>query len=277
MRPTYAVHIQLEKAMHCDGRPCQESGGQQPSHDVVQHREGVQSSSGTAAVAATDQIVNSRMKEEPESAGKADARFEATENAQFKLSPSKAQELSNPTQIGFELDPASNRTGSRQEQKQLRDAEVPSPKNLLLMVHDPGLSVPHDGRGSFLKTTVLIAIHPHAPDERVWMRVAKLDTGAKVNLISQRVVKECRLTTENYDGQGLQPLGPTAIDPIGLTTFEWHVCQRQRTYRTTFAILKDDDCGDFDIILSEKAIGEIGFYMVNHEVFWLGLGLRRGL
>ncbi|KAL9024266.1 MAG: hypothetical protein Q9196_006639 [Gyalolechia fulgens] len=113
-------------------------------------------------------------------------------------------------------------------------------------------------------TTFLMAIH--RPEGQTIIRVAKLDTGAKVNLISRELVTSIGLHVEAYTGQDIQPIGPP-VSPKGQVTLDWHVSGKRPSHKTTFLILEDSQF--FDILLSEQEIQKHGFFVRNSEVYYL--------
>ena len=115
------------------------------------------------------------------------------------------------------------------------------------------------------KTTFRMVIH--RGDGQVAQRVGKLDTGSKVNVISKQVVTSLGLPMEPYKGPFIAPIG-APVHPVGETEIDWHVASRGKTYTTKFAVLDDNLTKDFDALLSEDTVKEIGFYKVNNTV-WL--------
>ncbi|KAL8939488.1 MAG: hypothetical protein Q9211_002719 [Gyalolechia sp. 1 TL-2023] len=125
---------------------------------------------------------------------------------------------------------------------------------------------PKGSRSSLpVPTTFLMAIH--RPEGQTIIHVAKLDTGAKVNLISRKLVTSIGLHVEAYTGQALQPIGPP-VSPEGQVTLDWHVSGKNTTHKTTFAILEEPHRG-FDILLSEQEIQKHRFFDRNMEVYYL--------
>ncbi|KAI4164255.1 MAG: hypothetical protein LQ342_002220 [Letrouitia transgressa] len=116
-----------------------------------------------------------------------------------------------------------------------------------------------------LRTTFIMVIHK--PDGQTLNRVTKLDTGAGENVISQQVVDKLGIVVDEYTGGPLQPVG-SPIFPKGQVNFGWHAAGKMKTYNTSFAVLPTSLCKDFDILLSEKEIGKIGFFNVDNTVFF---------
>lgn len=108
----------------------------------------------------------------------------------------------------------------------------------------------------------------HAPQNRFGTRIAILDTGSKVNVVSQDVVNELGMTMEPYSGPDVTPIGKP-IKPIGRLRLEWHIMKRKKTYRTEFLVLRADHARSFDILLSQGEVARIGFYKINGAVWFL--------
>ena len=105
----------------------------------------------------------------------------------------------------------------------------------------------------------------HLPKEGSKTRIAKLDTGSAVNVVSKSVADALGMKMEKYYGGDVVPLGGK-MTPLGQLTLDWHVMERAKTYTTTFLVL---DTEDFDVLLSDETIGRIGFYTVNREIWYL--------
>lgn len=101
-------------------------------------------------------------------------------------------------------------------------------------------------------------------------RVAKLDTAATIDVISEDVVRSIGLHQKDYSGPWVTPIGPS-LRPIGTVEFDWHILERTKTYTNTFAVLDRQSSSEFDVLLSERTIQRIGFYKVNENVWWLGV------
>ncbi|KAL9120489.1 MAG: hypothetical protein Q9187_002953 [Circinaria calcarea] len=108
----------------------------------------------------------------------------------------------------------------------------------------------------------------HLPDGQFGTRIGKLDTGLRVDIISQQVMDTLGIKMEPYEGPELTPIGPN-IKPLGSIKLDWHIAQRQKTYTTTFAVLDTSSSKAFDILLSENTIKEIGFYINDDSVWFL--------
>lgn len=106
------------------------------------------------------------------------------------------------------------------------------------------------------KTTFKIVIHRR--DTSI-MRVAKLDSGANVDVMSKRVADSLGMKLEPYFGEDNLALGGRKT-PLGQLTLDWHVMGKGRTYTSTFLIL---DVENFDVLLGDKTIGEVEFNAPN--------------
>lgn len=111
----------------------------------------------------------------------------------------------------------------------------------------------------------------HTSQDQTNTRVAKVDTAAKVNAISEDVVNELGMIVEPYDGPKVLPLGPP-IEPLGKVRLEWHVMKFIKTYKTVFLVFPSNLTKDFDLLLGEDEIARIGFYTVNGNVWFLDTG-----
>lgn len=111
-----------------------------------------------------------------------------------------------------------------------------------------------------IKSTFKIVIHLR--DTSI-MRIAKLDTGADLDVMSKRVADALGIELEPYSGEDIIPLGGR-IRPLGQITRDWHVMERKMTYTTTFVVLEVEE---FDILLGAKTISECGFYQINNAIW----------
>ena len=109
----------------------------------------------------------------------------------------------------------------------------------------------------------------HLPGDKTKTRLAKLDTGSRVNLISQDVAEDLAIQMEPYpeDAEGVAPLGEP-IRPLGTLTFDWHVMARQKTYTSTFLVLDPVSSRMFDALLGAETIEQIGFYQTNDHIWF---------
>ena len=117
------------------------------------------------------------------------------------------------------------------------------------------------------KTQFKMVIHlPNKDSSKT--RIAKLDTGSAVNVVSKPVAEALGMNMEPYYGADVVPLGGT-MRPLGQLTLDWHVMGKGKTYTTTFLVLESEE---FDVLLSDETIGRIGFYTVNNEIWYLNKG-----
>lgn len=123
------------------------------------------------------------------------------------------------------------------------------------------------GRKPKLETFFYIVFHkqPSGADQYV----AKLDTGSDVNVLSEDVVDHLQIELEPYKGTRIRPIGEDPIQPKGEVTLRWHVKGKIKTYRDTFAVLDKSLSTDFDVLLCEQTIDDVGFFIKNHDVWFL--------
>ena len=93
-----------------------------------------------------------------------------------------------------------------------------------------------------------------------------MDTGANADVISANIVKSLGLTKEEYKGDPLR-MAMFTVQPRWQTTFDWHVARFAKTYTTTFVVLDEEHCGDFDVIIGRRTIEKVGFFNVNNKVW----------
>ena len=105
----------------------------------------------------------------------------------------------------------------------------------------------------------------HLPKDGSKTRIAKLDTGSRVDVVSKPVADALGMKMEPYYGKDVVPLGGI-MRPLGELTLDWHVMGKSITYTTTFLVL---DSEEFDVLLSDETIGRIGFYTVNNVIWYL--------
>ena len=116
------------------------------------------------------------------------------------------------------------------------------------------------------KTQLYMVIYIPGGDD-IKMCACKLDTASSVNILSWQTVNRLGVSMEPYDGDMVVPLGDP-VQPVGQVTLDWHVRGRSKTYTTDFVVLDERSSRGFDALLSEKTIGDIGFYKLN-ETVWL--------
>lgn len=160
-----------------------------------------------------------------------------------------------------------------------------SPKPVAMDIKATGTADPHtvDGEAADISTSARSSsgskdwrtqfyMMVHIPGGAIKTYICKIDTASKVNVLSQQVVTSLGMTMEPYEGNAVAPLGNGLIQPIGRLTLEWHVRGKNKTYKTDFVVLDDDSSRAFDALLSEDTVGEIGFYLINHKVWFCDLG-----
>lgn len=108
----------------------------------------------------------------------------------------------------------------------------------------------------------------HMPNGSIKIRIAVLDTGATVDVMTKKVADSLGVEMEPYYGEDLIPL-KGALAPLGQVTLDWHVINRIVTYTTTFLVV---DCEGFDVLLGESTIKNNKFYTVNSKVFLVKRG-----
>lgn len=96
--------------------------------------------------------------------------------------------------------------------------------------------------------------------------MAKLDTGASVDLMRHAVFSALQTEMDVYDGRPLRPLGESSIKPLGQVKVDWHVSRKAKTYTSRFLILEDSSV-DFDVLLGDDTINEVSFYIRNDAVW----------
>ncbi|KAL8829367.1 MAG: hypothetical protein Q9191_002054 [Dirinaria sp. TL-2023a] len=122
------------------------------------------------------------------------------------------------------------------------------------------------GRKPKLETYFYIMFHkqPSGADQYV----AKLDTASEVNVISEDVVDHLQVELKSYKGARICPLGEKSIQPKGEVTLRWHVKDKTKTYTDTFAVLDKSLSTEFDVLLCDKTIDDVGFFIKNHDVWF---------
>ncbi|KAL9035703.1 MAG: hypothetical protein Q9180_004719, partial [Flavoplaca navasiana] len=110
---------------------------------------------------------------------------------------------------------------------------------------------------------VHMVIHGEQKQE---LRVACLDTGVDLDVISHQVVKDLGLQTEKYEGVAFTSLG--GYQPESQITLSWHVQNFSKMYTTTFALIDEEYSKDFDVLLGRFTIEKIGFYRKTPNVWF---------
>ncbi|KAI4151524.1 MAG: hypothetical protein L6R39_002011 [Caloplaca ligustica] len=108
----------------------------------------------------------------------------------------------------------------------------------------------------------------HRDNDQTAQRVVCLDTGATLDVISLDVVNELGLKKEPYLGGEVKPLGEP-IRPEWQVSFDWHVCNKSKTYTSTFVVLNEQLSRDFDVLLGYTTIERIGFFRPNDEIWFM--------
>ena len=109
------------------------------------------------------------------------------------------------------------------------------------------------------KTRIKMVLHLHDTS----IISAKLDTAAQLDVMSKRVAVALGTELESYSGEDVRELGGR-MKPLGQLTMDWHVMSKKKTYTTTFLVV---DTEEFDVLLGEKTMDEIGFYKVDKDVW----------
>ena len=120
---------------------------------------------------------------------------------------------------------------------------------------------------SEFKTTFKMVIHRGRADGQVSLRIAKLDTAADFDVLSEEVVTSLGMPMDKYTGPSLSPLGPP-INPIGEIQLDWHIANREKTYTTRFAVLNNNHSRGFDALFGRETIERVRFYSVNDKVWF---------
>ena len=98
--------------------------------------------------------------------------------------------------------------------------------------------------------------------------MVQLDTGSRVDILSQEVAVDTGKEIEPYDGRPIALMGEGEfIKPLGTLTLDWHVLWKAKTYRTTFLVLDATLSEDFDALLGRDTIGRVGFYKTSDNIW----------
>ena len=100
-------------------------------------------------------------------------------------------------------------------------------------------------------------------------RMAKLDTGASVDVMSQAVFKTLDVEMDDYDGPPIKAFGNNLIKPLGQVKVSWRVSHKYKTYTNQFLVFDDPLTEDFDVLFGDNTIEEVGFFIRNHVVWIL--------
>ncbi|KAI4244072.1 MAG: hypothetical protein L6R42_010549, partial [Xanthoria sp. 1 TBL-2021] len=105
--------------------------------------------------------------------------------------------------------------------------------------------------------------------------VAGLDTQSSENVITRRKALASGHRIGPYEGPLLNGVG-SSIRPIGVVRIKWSVSNFDDVwYETTFAVLEDEDCEHFNILLSKEEISKHRFLIRNPGVFFLSRRIQR--
>ncbi|KAL8881748.1 MAG: hypothetical protein Q9198_001108 [Flavoplaca austrocitrina] len=107
---------------------------------------------------------------------------------------------------------------------------------------------------------------PHLAGNNFAQRVALLDFGGDVDVISMQTVESLGLRKERYEGEPIRA-GIFASKPQWQTTFDWHVAGFYKTYTLTFVVLEEAHSGDFDIVIGRHTIEKINSYEKNPKIW----------
>lgn len=110
----------------------------------------------------------------------------------------------------------------------------------------------------------------YIPDKgRFVARMAKLDTGSEVNVMSKAVYNVLDMKMEVYDGPPIKGFGNTYTKPLGQVKVDWRVSRKYKTYTSQFVVFDDSLTEDFDVLLGDNTIKRVGFFKRNHAVWIL--------
>ncbi|KAL8858581.1 MAG: hypothetical protein Q9178_004875 [Gyalolechia marmorata] len=105
--------------------------------------------------------------------------------------------------------------------------------------------------------------------------VAGLDTGSSENLISRSKAIASGRPIRPYEGPPLLSIG-SSIRPCGRVKIRWSVSNFDNVcYETNFAVLEDDYCEHFNILLSADEISKHRFLIRNPGVFLLAKRIQQ--
>ncbi|KAL8644837.1 MAG: hypothetical protein Q9226_007569 [Calogaya cf. arnoldii] len=105
--------------------------------------------------------------------------------------------------------------------------------------------------------------------------VAGLDTQSSENVITRRKALASGHPIGPYKGPLLNGVG-SSIRPVGVVRIKWSVSNFDDFwYETTFAVLEDDHCKDFNILLSKEEISKHRFLIRNPGVFLLSRRIQQ--
>ncbi|KAL8775248.1 MAG: hypothetical protein Q9209_000254 [Squamulea sp. 1 TL-2023] len=119
--------------------------------------------------------------------------------------------------------------------------------------------------GEGLPTTFPMVVE--GPDGTT-QHVTGLDSGAEENLISERKALDLGLRLVPYDGHDLDAIG-ACVRPLGWVTFKYCVSNKSDWYVAKFAVLDNNHCRSFNILLGREEIEKRSFYRRNRAVLFV--------
>ncbi|KAI4260707.1 MAG: hypothetical protein L6R42_003927 [Xanthoria sp. 1 TBL-2021] len=125
---------------------------------------------------------------------------------------------------------------------------------------------PESSSKAILDTSLSFRMIVHLPRDTIATRMTILDTAAEADIINIKVVESLNLSKEKYEGPPLA-MAMFFYKPEWQTTFDWHVAEFHKVYTTTFVVLDEKHCGDFDIMIGRDTIKRVGFYKRSHMVW----------
>ncbi|KAI4248273.1 MAG: hypothetical protein LQ352_005962 [Teloschistes flavicans] len=137
-----------------------------------------------------------------------------------------------------------------------------------LLHQNPSTVMPPPSDSAFTRSIIVMAIHLLGGRE-IKQQVAKLDTGAELNLISRPFASSLGLHVEDYQGNSVVTIGEQGpFRPEGMISLDWNVSGKPLRYTSQFAVLDERQCqGSFDVLLGEDEIKKIGFFIKNNAVW----------
>ena len=101
-------------------------------------------------------------------------------------------------------------------------------------------------------------------------RYGRLDTGAEVNLVAERILEELGYEYYHNTDMSICMLGGKNIQPVGDITLKWYIEGRpDRVFSTDFLVIAKDIPVSFDFLLGRYCITETRALLRNREVFCL--------
>ncbi|KAL8910320.1 MAG: hypothetical protein Q9171_004364 [Xanthocarpia ochracea] len=127
-------------------------------------------------------------------------------------------------------------------------------------------------RGEPLKTDFIMVMEGPSG---LTQHVAGLDTGSSENLISRSTALASGHPVGTYEGPLLNGVGGP-VRPVGVVKIKWSVSNFDDVwYETTFAVLEEDYCEHFNILLSKEEISKHRFLIRNPGVFFLSRRIQQ--